>query len=161
MEEKLAEYRRRKEAEARTSNSVSLFQSLSSFFESYSQERPIERNDNQGSRKNDGVQETEEDEDFIPLNDIDPEWTIIDFVIIGLKLALWGALWRLASQYEFGLCYVILSGFVFIYFNLSDRKKRPKEKSAYSVFNRDCRSLDGALTAEHFEKVIGKGGKAS
>nr|ACO15480.1 C6orf64 [Caligus clemensi] len=158
MEEKLAEYRRKKQATALKEPQPGLLQSISSVFVSRKNDDPIDpSHTNERSRPD----AKEEEEDIIPIEEIDYKWRKIDFVILALKLSLWGSLWVMANNYELGLCFIILSGFLFIYVNLSDRQKRPSERSAYSVFNRGCRSLDGALTAEHFEKAIGKGKKSS
>uniref|UniRef100_A0A0K2V1T5 Putative LOC100181778 [Ciona intestinalis] n=1 Tax=Lepeophtheirus salmonis TaxID=72036 RepID=A0A0K2V1T5_LEPSM len=158
MEDKLAEYRRKKKAESSSvkTDQRSLFQSFTSIFQTTSvkeedttSERPVKLIKKES--------DSEPEEDLLPSDEeLEVQWSGIDLFILAVKLSLWIALWGVAIKWEIGVCFVVLSGFVFIYLNLSDRKKRPKEKSAYSVFNKECRPLDGALKAEHFEKMIGK-----
>lgn len=74
------------------------------------------------------------------------------------KVALYGTLWLslfgLAVYAEFGFVFIILSGFVFIWFNTRTGPKRRGEISAYSVFNPDCAPIDGTLDARQFENEI-------
>ena len=68
---------------------------------------------------------------------------------------------------EFTAVYLATSGFALIYLNLgNDGEGRRKEghnnssKSAYSVFNPGCESIDGTLTAQQFEREIRHGAGA-
>nr|CAB3265874.1 SAYSvFN domain-containing protein 1-like [Phallusia mammillata] len=71
-----------------------------------------------------------------------------------LKTLLWIIIFLLFVELQFGMVYVIVSAFVFIYFNTSTRRRNREEMSAYSVFNKDCERLDGTFTAEQFEKEL-------
>jgi len=58
---------------------------------------------------------------------------------------------------EFGAVFFIFSCLVFIYCNMGEKKRRPGEMSAYSVFNPNCEAIDGTLTAQQFENEIRHG----
>lgn len=71
-----------------------------------------------------------------------------------LYFLLWTTLYIIAIQIEFGAVYFVVSVLIFIYFNTRSGPKKKGEVSAYSVFNPDCHSIDGTLTAEQFEREI-------
>ncbi|KAJ0026674.1 hypothetical protein NQD34_017674 [Periophthalmus magnuspinnatus] len=73
-----------------------------------------------------------------------------------LKLLLWLVLLGLFVELEFGLPFFVLSLFYWIYEGLrSPEARQPGELSAYSVFNPDCQPLLGTLTAEQLEGEMG------
>ncbi|XP_034112881.1 uncharacterized protein LOC117573662 [Drosophila albomicans] len=79
----------------------------------------------------------------------------------GLKYALWGVyflfwvtLYVIAIELKFGLVFLMFSALFGIYFNTRTGPKKSNEMSAYSVFNKNCESIDGTLKAEQFEKEI-------
>lgn len=53
----------------------------------------------------------------------------------------------LAFYLEFGAVFFVLGLLYFIFTNLSDRKRKPEELSAYSVFNPNCERIDGTVDA--------------
>ena len=69
-----------------------------------------------------------------------------------LKFLIWALLYFIFIKLEFGVVYFIVSLLVIMYLNTG--KRRSGEKSAYSVFNRDCEELPGTLKASQFEKEI-------
>lgn len=72
-----------------------------------------------------------------------------------LKIILWFLLWGFFIEVEFGLVYLTASGLVFMVLSLRGRRRVvPGELSAYSVFNKNCESIDGTLSAEQFEKEL-------
>ncbi|XP_077973978.1 SAYSvFN domain-containing protein 1-like [Styela clava] len=71
-----------------------------------------------------------------------------------LKVLLWLILYMLFLELEFGMVFLLLSGFYFIYSNTRTRSRLENEPSAYSVFNPNCQRLQGSLTAEQFESEI-------
>ena len=71
-----------------------------------------------------------------------------------LYIILWLLLWGFFVEIEFGIVYIILSAFAFIVLSLRGSRRRIGELSAYSVFNENCESIDGTLTAEQFEREI-------
>ncbi|XP_068433103.1 SAYSvFN domain-containing protein 1-like [Clinocottus analis] len=73
-----------------------------------------------------------------------------------LKVLLWLVLLGLFVEIEFGLPFFVISLFYWLYEGLSSPADRePGELSAYSVFNPDCQPLLGALTAEQLEGEMG------
>ncbi|XP_068929715.1 SAYSvFN domain-containing protein 1 [Petaurus breviceps papuanus] len=72
-----------------------------------------------------------------------------------LKVALWLVLLGLFIELEFGLVYFVLSLFYWMYVGTrGPGEKKKGEKSAYSVFNPGCESIQGTLTAEQFEREL-------
>ncbi|TDH00599.1 hypothetical protein EPR50_G00189980 [Perca flavescens] len=73
-----------------------------------------------------------------------------------LKVLLWLVLLGLFAELEFGLPFFVISLFYWIYEGLrSPADRKPGELSAYSVFNPDCQPLLGSLTAEQLEGEMG------
>ncbi|KAM9703313.1 SAYSvFN domain-containing protein 1 [Menidia menidia] len=76
--------------------------------------------------------------------------------LILLKVLLWLVLLGLFVELEFGLPFFVISLFYWLYEGLrSPAPRNPGELSAYSVFNPDCQPLLGALTAEQLEGEMG------
>ena len=74
--------------------------------------------------------------------------------VTALYVVLWLLLWGFFVEIEFGIVYIILSAFAFIVLSLRGSRRRIGELSAYSVFNENCESIEGTLTAEQFEREI-------
>ncbi|XP_034755430.1 SAYSvFN domain-containing protein 1 [Etheostoma cragini] len=73
-----------------------------------------------------------------------------------LKVLLWLVLLGLFAELEFGLPFFVISLFYWLYEGLrSPADREPGELSAYSVFNPDCQPLLGSLTAEQLEGEMG------
>uniref|UniRef100_A0A3Q3X5L8 SAYSvFN domain-containing protein n=1 Tax=Mola mola TaxID=94237 RepID=A0A3Q3X5L8_MOLML len=73
-----------------------------------------------------------------------------------LKVLLWLVLLGLFAELEFGLPFFVISLFYWLYEGLrSPAARKPGELSAYSVFNPDCQPLLGSLTAEQLEGEMG------
>lgn len=73
-----------------------------------------------------------------------------------LKVLLWLVLLGLFAELEFGLPFFVISLFYWLYQGLrSPAAREPGEMSAYSVFNPDCQPLLGAITAEQLEGEMG------
>lgn len=73
-----------------------------------------------------------------------------------LKVLLWLVLLGLFVELEFGLPFFVISLFYWLYEGLrSPAAREPGELSAYSVFNPDCQPLLGTLTAEQLEGEMG------
>uniref|UniRef100_A0A1A8QVD8 SAYSVFN motif domain containing 1 n=1 Tax=Nothobranchius rachovii TaxID=451742 RepID=A0A1A8QVD8_9TELE len=76
--------------------------------------------------------------------------------LILLKVLLWLILLGLFVELEFGLVFFVISLFYWLYEGLrSPAPRQPGEMSAYSVFNPDCQPLLGSLTAEQLEGEMG------
>ncbi|XP_061390299.1 uncharacterized protein LOC133325575 [Musca vetustissima] len=80
---------------------------------------------------------------------------VLRYLLRVAYIALWLILYIIAIELEFGIVYLILSGFVVMYINTRTGPKNPDEVSAYSVFNKDFVSIDGSLKAEQFEREMG------
>lgn len=78
----------------------------------------------------------------------------MDCVYYGLCFILWATVYVIFIKLQFGTVYLILSGLIGIYVNTRTGPKTKDEISAYSVFNKDCKSIDGTLKAEQFEREI-------
>ena len=75
-----------------------------------------------------------------------------------LKVAFWFSLWMFFIKIEFGAVFFALSLIVILYYSMSYDSRGKDEMSAYSVFNKDFKRLDGTFTAEQFDKSLRKGG---
>ncbi|XP_003696768.1 uncharacterized protein LOC100866900 [Apis florea] len=80
--------------------------------------------------------------------------TILRIVTYLLYFLLWAILYIIAIEYEFGAIYFIVSTLIFICLNTRSRPKKPGEISAYSVFNPNCKAIEGTLDASQFEREI-------
>lgn len=80
---------------------------------------------------------------------------VLKYTLWVVYLALWITVYIIAIELQFGIVYLMLSGLVAIYFNTRTGPKKANEVSAYSVFNKDCQSIDGTLKAEQFEREMG------
>lgn len=80
--------------------------------------------------------------------------TILRIVTYLLYFLLWATLYIIAIEYEFGAIYFIVSTLIFICLNTRSRPKKPGELSAYSVFNPNCKVIEGTLDASQFEREI-------
>ncbi|XP_041969941.1 SAYSvFN domain-containing protein 1 isoform X2 [Aricia agestis] len=79
------------------------------------------------------------------------KWTII--------LIIWLALYAYFLKVQFGAVFFGISLLVFICVNTRTRPKKRGEVSAYSVFNKGCRSIDGTTKAEDLQKQMLYGGR--
>ncbi|XP_047511982.1 uncharacterized protein LOC125054271 [Pieris napi] len=75
-----------------------------------------------------------------------------------LKWSIYGVIWLtlyiIFLNLQFGAVFFVISVLIGICLNTSTRPKKKGEISAYSVFNKNCKSIDGTLKAEQFEKEI-------
>lgn len=78
----------------------------------------------------------------------------MDIVYYTLCVMLWATLWAIFIKLQFGTVYLIVSIIIGIYLNTRTRPKYIGEVSAYSVFNKNCESIDGTLKAEQFEREL-------
>lgn len=98
-------------------------------------------------------------EDPLPTNleeQLPPEYSPSSFrnEFLLLFAILWTATYILFIKLEFGTIYLIVSALFAIYLNTRTGPKSKDEVSAYSVFNKNCESIDGTLKAEQFEREI-------
>lgn len=87
--------------------------------------------------------------------DVEPAAPSMWKTVLLVKVLLWLVLLALFVELEFGLAYFLLSMFYWLYEGTRRPGLRKKgEKSAYSVFNPGCEALQGAITAEQFEREL-------
>ena len=80
--------------------------------------------------------------------------TALKAVTYLLYFLLWATIYIIAIEFEFGAIYFIASTFTFIWLNTRTRPKKPGELSAYSVFNPNCKSIEGTLNSSQMEKEV-------
>ncbi|KAF2365162.1 putative domain SAYSvFN [Trinorchestia longiramus] len=78
----------------------------------------------------------------------------LEWAALGLKVAVWLLLWEIFIIWQFGAVYFLLSGFFFIGYNLRSGPRAHGEVSAYSVFNKDLRRIDGTVSAEQLQREM-------
>lgn len=81
----------------------------------------------------------------------DSKLTYITYI---LWFCFWATCWMIAIELKFGIVFLLFSALFGIYFNTRTEPKAKNEISAYSVFNENCKSIKGTLTAEQFEREI-------
>ncbi|XP_050510600.1 uncharacterized protein LOC126887234 [Diabrotica virgifera virgifera] len=80
--------------------------------------------------------------------------SLVQFLYYALCFAFWIILYAIFIKLQFGTVFFLVSCLVAMYMNTRTRPKKKGEVSAYSVFNKDCKSIDGTLKAEQFEREI-------
>ncbi|KAH8341939.1 hypothetical protein KR059_005224 [Drosophila kikkawai] len=78
----------------------------------------------------------------------------LKYTLWGVYFLFWVTLYVIAIELKFGLVFLMFSALFGIYFNTRTGPRNRKEMSAYSVFNKNCESIDGTLKAEQFEREI-------
>ncbi|XP_043255551.1 SAYSvFN domain-containing protein 1 [Colletes gigas] len=81
-------------------------------------------------------------------------YTVIQKVTYLLYFLLWVTLYIIMIKFEFGAVYFVFSALIFMWLNTRSRPKKLGELSAYSVFNPDCKAIEGTLDASQFEREI-------
>lgn len=79
------------------------------------------------------------------------------YLVFAFRFLAWLLAYIGFLKIGFGAVFFTISLLFFIYWNTRQskgRKRRKGEVSAYSVFNKDCQSIDGTLKAEHLEKQL-------
>jgi len=145
-EQKLAEYRKRKDTEVDSQKRKEAWLSTLTL-------QPLRRRVATALTPTQS-QDDPEDED-VDNEESERDW--LDWGILFLKFGLWLVFQALFVKLEFGAVFFIFSGLVFMYFNMGNRKRKPGEMSAYSVFNPNCETIKGTFTAEQFENQIRRG----
>lgn len=88
------------------------------------------------------------------LEDNDTKDSTLNFIFYFLSFLCWATVYVIAIKFGFGIVYMLISALIGIYLNTRTTPKKAGEVSAYSVFNKDCHSIDGTLKAEQFEREI-------
>ncbi|KAI4802208.1 SAYSvFN domain-containing protein 1 [Pseudochaenichthys georgianus] len=172
MEQKLADFRARRQAEhtiKKDEDTVKKGESASMKCSDQTEEDTAHLIDSTSDSEH-----TEEDENIKASTQIPPKKDHSDWLLdsafgrwltsrqLGLtnltllKVLLWLVLLGLFAELEFGLPFFVLSLFYWLYEGLrSPAAREPGELSAYSVFNPNCQPLMGTLTAEQLEGEMG------
>lgn len=81
------------------------------------------------------------------------DWRL-KYLYLGLMILTWLLFYVAFLKIGFGAVYFAISALLFIYYNTKTSRRKKGEISAYSVFNKDCQSIDGTLKSEHLEKQL-------
>ena len=139
MEEKLAEFRRKKAKENLSKKIQSICSSIPSRFSFLSNTSSI----------TDELNENEINE----VKEVKTNWVIISF-----KAFLWLTFFILFIHWQFGTIYLIISLFYVIYCNLGvGTGRRKNQLSAYSVFNPRFEKLQGTFSGEDYDRQLRHG----
>lgn len=168
MEQKLAEFRARRQAEnaARKSQSAAPQSREETVTDTADQseetstadsQQPVERTENNQAATHSS--QSRDTKDWL-LDSTLGRWLASRQLVLSnltlLKVLLWLVLLGLFVELEFGLPFFVISLFYWLYEGLrSPAPRQPGEMSAYSVFNPDCQPLLGTLTAEQLEGEMG------
>lgn len=164
MESELEKFRRRKQLEEKKEEIKTKFKTTAnSWAHSFCQALLPNWNDEEES-------EDEEDDDK-PSSDRDnltpqqheemeasngkQKWLM--YLVIFFRFLAWSLVYVGFLKIGFGAVFFTISLIALIYWNTRQsggRKRKKGEISAYSVFNKDCQSIDGTLKAEHLEKQL-------
>lgn len=139
MEEKLAQFRAKKEAEKAAEDRKDQVKSWAKSLLGFNQPTTATQSDHG------------DDNQVIPEN---KSWTLVDVTILVVKLCMWLVGQLAFVHLGFGAVYFATSAFACIWLNLGTKRRRPGEMSAYSVFNPGCQNIQGTLTADQFEAEI-------
>lgn len=149
IRERLEAYRRQKRKEEMANTIKDKFQRIFPWNKFKSKEEPlIEEKTNDVE----DIKDTESTDSEESVKDL--ESSVLKKVMYLLYFLLWGILYVIAIEYEFGAVYFILSALVFICLNTHSRPRKKGELSAYSVFNPNCEAIEGTLDASQFEREI-------
>ncbi|KAJ6638078.1 SAYSvFN domain-containing protein 1 [Pseudolycoriella hygida] len=89
-----------------------------------------------------------------PKDSIEKQRSWLTYFTYCLYFLFWATCYVIAIELKFGTVYFLFSALFAVYFNTRTGKKHENEISAYSVFNKNCHSIDGTLKAEQFEREI-------
>ncbi|XP_044264086.1 SAYSvFN domain-containing protein 1 [Tribolium madens] len=157
MEKKLAEYRARKAREGKINE---IKAKTKSFFSDFWKKRPKTREPKPTEKEvlvPHSPPEDEYPEDASSACSDDESincFSYVDLFYYLLWFGLWIVLYVIFIEFQFGTVFFIVSAIVFMYVNTRTGPKKVGEVSAYSVFNKNCESINGTLKAEQFEREI-------
>ncbi|XP_077299738.1 SAYSVFN motif domain containing 1 [Arctopsyche grandis] len=149
MEAQLAEYRARRRREALINATKRKIISMVSLNINQADTEPLMPDAQLIITEGDSNQPADFDTEDISFKDI-----LNDNKFIIMCFTFWVVVFMVFVHFQWGAVFFVLSALVFIYANTRTRTRRYGEVSAYSVFNKDCKTIDGQLTAEQFEKEL-------
>lgn len=102
-------------------------------------------------------EEASEQSDELEPDSTQREESKYKYILYIIWFCFWATCWMIAIELKFGIVYLLFSALFGIYFNTRTGPRRKDEVSAYSVFNKNCESIKGTLTAEQLasEMVYG------
>ncbi|XP_973509.2 SAYSvFN domain-containing protein 1 [Tribolium castaneum] len=156
MEKKLAEYRARKAREEKI-NEIKV--KTKNFFDGFWKKRPKTPEPSPAEKEAlvppSPSEEYPEDASSVCSDDESIDcFSYVDLFYYLLWFGLWVVLYVIFIEFQFGTVFLIVSAIVFMYVNTRTGPRKVGEVSAYSVFNKNCESIDGTLKAEQFEREI-------
>lgn len=165
VEEKLAQYRRRKQQELNENHCKTSAVNLRNALQGGGRDRqdPLptssgnHRNDNRSQETFNSGSQGEELQPLVNQLTLPVESSVsrrLHISSLVLKFLLWASLMTLFVHIEFGAVYFVCSVFYLIFTNFRSGPKKIGAPSAYSVFNPNCEGIDGTLTAEQFEREL-------
>lgn len=165
MEQKLAEFRARRQAENNVNKSAGSPCKAQTEADTAAQPDRTTTTDSQQSEETENIttiaqSSPKKDHSDWLLDSALGRWLASRQIVFSnltlLKVLLWLVLLGLFAELEFGLPFFLISLFYWLYEGLrSPAARNPGELSAYSVFNPDCQPLLGSLTAEQLEGEMG------
>lgn len=82
------------------------------------------------------------------------EGSKLKYITYVVWFCFWLTCWLIAIEFKFGIVFLLFSALFGIYFNTRTGPRRKGEVSAYSVFNENCESIKGTLTAEQLQREM-------
>ncbi|KAL1512654.1 hypothetical protein ABEB36_002213 [Hypothenemus hampei] len=160
-ERKLAEYRKRKEREKVIHRYKEEIKGVFSKFKLPTRQNSQESSSIMGSEDEDVSDSCllmEPIEENLEVTEPSPSWTVLDYVQCIILFLLWATVYVIFIQFQFGTVYLVVSAIIGMYLNTRTSPKKKNEISAYSVFNKNCESIDGTLDAEKMTRDMIYGG---
>lgn len=156
IEKQLAEYRAKKRREQHLASISTRFKS---FFNIRRRFRSMSETKVDLIIPEDETLLVEEENELLD-NEPDTKYSALDIFTYILYFVLWCTLFAIFIKLEFGLVFVTTSALLGMYLNTRTGPRKRDEVSAYSVFNKNCESINGTLKAEQFEREIRYGSGA-
>lgn len=100
-------------------------------------------------------EDAESKEEIIDTAPTKTNW--LKYTLWAVYFCFWVTCYAIAIELKFGMVFLMFSALLGIYFNTRTTPKKKNEVSAYSVFNKNCKAIDGSIKAEQFENEIRHG----
>lgn len=97
---------------------------------------------------------TEDDTSSSEASEKSEPCTAMDWTIILVKVMVYITLQVIAILEQFGAVFFMLSLFYLMWVGLSDKKRKPDQLSAYSVFNPNFEEIDGTVNAKKLQAEL-------
>lgn len=81
-------------------------------------------------------------------------WTAMDWAILFVKAMVYVTLQTIAVLEQFGAVFFMLFLFYLMWVGLSDKKRKPDQLSAYSVFNPNFEQIEGTVNAQKLQAEL-------